>query len=111
MNDSKLDERIAGLVRSVELDLPGGLDDRVRAAAGSIAPNPRPASRAGRRALWEVLVPSAAFVLAAALLVLPSLRPAAASPISEIRTEFELADKNIKVIFFQKPDFNFFKEN
>jgi hypothetical protein len=111
MNDPKLDERIAGLVRSVELDVPGGLDERVRAAARSIAPIPRPASRAGRRWLWPVLVPSAVFALAATLLVLPALRRPTASPISEIRTEFELADKNIKVIFFQKPDFNFLKEN
>jgi nucleoside-diphosphate-sugar epimerase len=27
------------------------------------------------------------------------------TPITEIRTEFEFADKNIKIIFIQKPDF------
>jgi hypothetical protein len=111
MNDPKLDERIAGLVRSVELDVPDGLDERVRTAARSLPPKPRPASRAGRRWLWPVLVPSAAFALAAALLILPALRRPAAPPISEIRTEFELADKNIKIIFFQKSDFKFPKEN
>jgi hypothetical protein len=111
MNDPKLDERIAGLVRSLELDVPDGLDERVRTAARSLPPKPRAAFPAGRRRLWPVLVPSAAFALAAALLVLPTLRRPAATPITEIRTEFELADKNIKIIFFQKPDFNFFKEN
>jgi hypothetical protein len=111
MNDPKLDERIAGLVRSVELDVPDGLDERVRAAARSIAPKAGAAVPAVRRRLWPVLVPSAAFALAAALMILPGIRRPAAAQISEIRTEFELADKNIKVIFFQKPDFNFFKEN
>jgi hypothetical protein len=111
MNDPKLDERITGLVRSVELIVPDVLNERVRAAARSLAPNPRPASRAGRRRLWPILVPSAAFALAAALMVLPALRRPSAPPIAEIRTEFELADKNIKIIFFQKSDFKFPKEN
>jgi len=111
MNDPKLDERIAGLVRSVELDVPDGLDERVRTAARSIAPKPGAAVPSARRRLWPVLVPSAAFALAAALMILPTLRRPAATPIAEIRTEFELADKNIKIIFFQKPDFNFLKEN
>jgi hypothetical protein len=111
MNDPKLDERIAGLVRSVELDVPDGLDERVRAAARAIAPKPSAAAPAVRRRLWPVLVPSAAFALAASLMILPALRRPAAAPIAEIRTEFELADKNIKIIFFQKPDFNFLKEN
>ncbi len=111
MNDPKLDERIAGLVRSVELDVPDDLDERVRAAARAITPNRGVAVPTARRRLWPVLVPSAAFALAASLMILPALRRPAAAQISEIRTEFELADKNIKIIFCQKPDFNFFKEN
>jgi hypothetical protein len=30
--------------------------------------------------------------------------------IDEIRTEFEIKDKNIKIIFIQTKDFNLFKE-
>jgi hypothetical protein len=111
MNDPKLDERIAELVRSVALDVPDGLDERIRAAARSLPPKSRAAFPDGQRRLWPILIPSAAFALAAALLILPALQRTSARPIAEIRTEFELADKNIKIIFFQKPDFNFFKEN
>jgi hypothetical protein len=45
-----------------------------------------------------------------AFLLLPALRKPPAPQIAEIRTEFELVDKNIKIIFFQKPDFSLLKE-
>jgi hypothetical protein len=117
MKDIKLDDRISALVRSVELDVPDGLEDKALEAARTAAPRPgaRPQARPFR--LWPALIP------AAALAFRPALRRPPASPsatsattgltgsIAEIRTEFELPDKNIKIIFFQKPDFNLFKEN
>jgi hypothetical protein len=123
MKDIKLDDRISALVRSVELDVPDGLEDKALEAARTAAPRPgaRPQARPFRR--WPALIPAAALAFAAFLLVLPALRRPPASPsatsattgltgsIAEIRTEFELPDKNIKIIFFQKPDFNLFKEN
>jgi hypothetical protein len=44
-------------------------------------------------------------------LIRPALHQTAASQISEIRTEFELVDQNIKVIFIQKPDFHLYEED
>ncbi|MGA2585746.1 MAG: hypothetical protein ABSF88_01765 [Candidatus Aminicenantales bacterium] len=109
MSDDKiLDEQISRLVRSVERTVPPLVETRILAAAEGLRP------RAGisfmRRPLWLALIPGAAAVILAALFWLPIFQKPR-QPISEIRTEFELPDKNIKIIFFQKPDFNLFKEN
>jgi hypothetical protein len=111
MNDRQLDDRISDLVRRVALDVPDGLEEKALEAGRT--PVMRADTHTQRRAnrIWPALIPAAVLAGAAALLVLPALRRPPAAPITEIRTEFELADKNIKVIFFQKPDFNLFKEN
>jgi hypothetical protein len=57
------------------------------------------------------LIPSAAAALLIVALIRPALHQTAESPISEIRTEFELVDQNIKVIFIQKPDFHLYEED
>jgi hypothetical protein len=102
------DKEIARLVRSVEIEVPPALDGRIRA----IAANPRNShGRSLIRRFWYlVLIPTAAALLAVAL-IRPALHQTAASQISEIRTEFELVDQNIKVIFIQKPDFHLYEED
>jgi len=109
MTDQRIDDRISKIVNSLDRNVPAEVDARVRAAAES-----RRGRRAGRwrhKPLWLTLVPGAAVVLLAALILLPVTAKKAAAPISEIRTEFELAGKDIKIIFFQKPDFNLFQED
>lgn len=109
MSDEKiLDEKIARLVRSVELKVPEAVDVTIRAAAADL--RPRSGFSLMRRPLWLALIPSAAAILLAVFVLLPLFQKPQ-QPISEIRTEFEIADKNIKIIFFQKPDFNLFKED
>ena len=107
-DEQKLDEQIALIVRSVELEVSPGMDAKIRKAATDLRP------RAGRfwlrRPFWLTLIPSAAAVLLAVGVLLPPAQKSP-SPISEIRTEFEIAGKNIKIVFIQKPDFNLFKEN
>jgi len=108
MNDNQLDERIAELVRSVRAEVPPGVEGRIKVAAAGMIPR---AKRSWiRRPLWLALVPSAAAIWLAVVALLPPGQKAEA-PIAEIRTEFEIADKDIKIIFFQKPDFNLIKEN
>jgi hypothetical protein len=117
-DDSRLDERIARLVRGADRNIPPGLEARVRAAAETA--NLRRGGRVRRPALGLfsrralrilALVPGAAAAAAlAAFLLVPALRKPPASPIAEIRTEFEIADKNIKIVFFQNPDFNLSEE-
>jgi hypothetical protein len=111
MNDRQLDDRISDLIHRMTLDVPDGLKEKALEAGRTAMTqaDAHPHKRADR--FWPALIPAAVLAGAAALLVLPALRRPPAAPITEIRTEFELADKNIKVIFFQKPDFNLFKEN
>jgi len=148
------DPEISRLVRSVAIEIPPAVDDRIRMAATDLrqgtglrlATRPglettgeygrssselcRPHSRSDedgqarglgrrqrpgrsrrRRFLFLALIPGAAAALLTAVLLVPALRRPPIRPISEIRTEFELVDKNIKIIFIQRPDFKLFKEN
>ena len=127
-DDKRLDERIAILVRSVEKDVPPGLEAKVRAATDSVRPDGsilgaalplsagprrRHHDRVGSRRRLRILalVPGAAAAVAlAAFLLVPALRKPPVSRISEIRTEFEIRDKNIKIVFFQRPDFKLSQE-
>jgi hypothetical protein len=109
MSDRPLDERIAHIVKSVEPHIPAEVEQRIRAAAADVRPHP--VRREWRRPFRLALVPAAASVIVAILLILPTALRPKTSPIAEIRTEFEIPDKNIKIIFIQKPDFSFLKEN
>ena len=57
------------------------------------------------RASEGILAPGLVF-----LFIFPMFQNRHESEITEIRTEFELIDKNIKIIFIQRPDFIFFEE-
>ena len=107
--ETRVDKEIARLVRRVETDVPPALDGRIRALAANHV------SRRGRswmRRFWYLaLIPSAAAAFLAVVLIRLAPDRAADSGLSEIRTEFELADKNIKIIFIQKPDFHLHEED
>jgi hypothetical protein len=110
MNDKiKMDQEISQCVRSIEVDIPPGVEDRIRKAATAHQPH---VYQLGMRRSWLLaIIPSVAVILAAMILLVPALRQPLASPIppiSEIRTDFELPDKNIKIVFFQRPDFKLF---
>jgi len=117
-DERRLDEKIAGLVLSVREQVPAALEERIRAAADATRPNReilgrlwlRPGGFPRRRTGILALVPAAAVCALAAFLLIPILKKPPVSPISEIRTEFEIADKNIKIVFIQKPDFSLFQE-
>lgn len=104
-NHDAFDEKLRTLVRSVDRAVPPALEAKVRAAAA--APRPQPKSRPlfFKRPIFLVSVSSAAAVLLAFLALVPLFHERTGTPITEIRTEFELADKKILIIFIQKPDF------
>lgn len=108
-NRIDIDERIAALVRSVHAEVPAGLEERIRAAAR----NEEQKTRARQRILRWTLIPAAAaaLVLAAFLASPVALKPVRTDTIAEIRTEFEIPGKDIKIVFFQKPDFKLFQED
>jgi hypothetical protein len=107
--EAHADKEIARLVRSVESQVPQDLDDRIRATAAGLRQS---RGRSLVRRFWFLaLAPGAAAAVLIAVLIGPALRPRPDPPISEIRTEFELVDKNIKIIFIQKPDFHLYEED
>jgi hypothetical protein len=119
-DDKRLDEEISRLVRSVERDVPPAVEASIRGAAEAIRPRPRffgrhrrPAWVLSRRGIRTLALASGAacvIVVLGALLFVPALRKPPAPRISEIRTEFEIADKNIKIVFVQRPDFKLTQE-
>jgi len=99
------DEELKILVRSVERIVPSDLEAKIRAEAKAPRPQLKPRFPFIRRRIFIVPLSSAAAVLLAFLLLVPLFRGRQAPVITEIQTEFELADKNIKIIFVQKPEF------
>ena len=107
-NQKNIDKKIAGLVQSVETDISDALDKQLQEAAEAIRPLHR--IRIKRQPLFFGILSGAAVVLFAILFLFP-LSPDKPEPqITEIRTEFEIIDKNIKIIFIQSHDFNLFEE-
>lgn len=107
--DKVLDKEISRLVRSLEKGLPPGLDERIALKASSGAPHRRPFFRKWQLAL--AVVPGGAALFLALFLLLPAFRKQEEPQITEIRTQFELVDKNITIIFIQRPDFKLFEED
>jgi hypothetical protein len=110
MDDDKiLDKKISRLVRGLEKGLTPGLEERIALKASSGAPHRRPFFRKWQLAL--AVVPGGAALFLAFFLLLPAFRKQEEPQITEIRTQFELVDKNITIIFIQKPDFKLFEED
>jgi len=104
-NNDSFDEELKSIVRSVEHEVPPGLVEKVRAAAEARRTQFRSPFSRIRRPIVLASLSVAAIIFLAFLFIPPSVHRHAAPQIAEIRTEFELADKNIKIIFVQKPDF------
>jgi hypothetical protein len=100
-----LDEDLRRIIRSVERIVPTDLEARVRAEAENRRTQPKPRLPLIRRRIFLVPLSGTAAIFLAFLVLVPLLRGRREPPIAEIRTEFVLADKNITIIFIQKPDF------
>jgi hypothetical protein len=107
-DEKRVDEKISRLVRIAQRDIPPAVEEEIlrRSAALRI----RKDHNAFPRLLWTLLPSGAALIFGAILLMRPPMKPMN-SDISEIKTQFEIADKNITIVFIQKPDFVFYKEN
>lgn len=108
-NHDRLDEELTRIVRSVERDVPTDVENKVQAAAAAL--RPRRGSPFIRRPLLLAALPGAVILFLAILFIFSPVRDREAPQITEIRTEFEIADKNIKVIFIQRPDFRLPEED
>ena len=101
---NRFDEELKKLVRGVERSVPPGVEERIRTAAYAAQVLPRKRAFHNPRLALASMAGLAALLLAV-LVMIPSHRRGETPQIAEIRTEFEIADKNIKIIFVQKPDF------
>jgi hypothetical protein len=108
IDDAHHDQRISELIRSVHAEVPDALDRRIRAAARE---EERKTRARGRILRWALVPTAATALLLAAALVWPVFFKPAPTAIAEIRTEFEIPGKDIKIVFFQKPDFKLFQED
>ncbi len=103
MNNRELDRFIVSALERSQAEVPAALRRQVRERVGSTTPMPR--LLAWRRIVfWGPLLAAAALIVAFSL---PLLYPprAAEKKITQIRTEFNLPDKNIKIIWVQRDDF------
>jgi hypothetical protein len=107
--EQNLDRKISRLVRAVDLDIPPELERKIREQV------PELTGVSGRkvfsRPFWITAAGSAAALLLLAFLIFPPKSRHPIEPVvAEIRTEFEIPDKNITIIFIQKSDFPRLKE-
>jgi len=108
MTNKKIDdEMISSLVRSVQYKIPDSVEEQVNASMAKIKTGkPRLFKRP---LLWYPVSAAAALVIIAALVIFqPFVNKETIDPgasITEIKTEFELKDKNIKILWVQKKDF------
>lgn len=107
-NKKNIDEKISRIVRSIESDIPASVEETLLATAETIRPFQR--IRIKRLPLSLGILTSAAVVILVFLFLFPLFHSAPEPQITEIITEFDLKDKNIKIIFIQSQDFNLFEE-
>ncbi|MGD0781508.1 MAG: hypothetical protein ABSA30_01470 [Candidatus Aminicenantales bacterium] len=108
IDDKRTDETISRLIRSDQQVIPPSVELEI--LRRSEASKPRRRHPLFSRLLWNLLPSGAVLILGVIFLMRPPQKPSN-SDISEIRTQFEIADKNITIVFIQKPDFVFYEEN
>jgi hypothetical protein len=107
-DDKRIDESISRLVQGIQLDIPPSVEEDIKKrTAGSRL---RPVRPAYRRLLWTLLPSGAALILGVLLLLRAPMEPPV-SDFSEIRTQFEIVDKNITMVFYQRIPSSNIKEN
>ncbi|MCU0237542.1 MAG: hypothetical protein MUC72_10720 [Acidobacteria bacterium] len=103
MKNEELDRFIVSALECAQAEIPVVLRDKTRQRVTQAAPRQRP--HAWKQvAFWGPLLAAAALIVAFSL---PLLYPPRAEEkkITQIRTEFSLPDKNIKIIWVQRDDF------
>ena len=107
-NKNNIDKEITRLVQSVEVQIPSKIENELRTKTETLKPRHRIWSN--RLVLPLGVVTSAAMIITFVFFLLSPIQKSSDPIISEIYTEFEIKDKNIKIIFVQSRDFNQFME-
>jgi len=103
MKNEELDEFISRSLDKLELEVPAAVQECLHRRAAALEVTPR-APAWNRIVLWASLS-AAALLLAVVLLPLLFPPPAPEKKITQIRTEFSIPEKNIKIVWVQRDDF------
>ena len=104
MKNDDLDKFISYNLEKLELAIPPEVTSAVRRHIAALADKPR-RSAWGRVKIWAPLLAAAMLVLVVSLPWLFPPQPLL-KKISQIRTEFSIPEKNIKIIWVQRDDFH-----
>lgn len=111
MNQQKIDDhKISSLVQSVKYKIPEAVEDKINSAIEESKTIKSRSRFFKKPLLWYPVSLTAALliILTLSILINPLIekKPALQKPpISEIRTQFEIKEKNIKILWIQKKDF------
>ena len=108
VNKKNIDEEITRLVQSIEAPIPSKIENELRTKTERLKPKHRIWSK--RLVLPLGVITSAAMIIFIVLFLFSPIQKISEPLISEIYTEFEIKDKNIKIIFVQRRDFSLFME-
>lgn len=103
MKNDDLDRLISRSLEQRELEIPTEIQGRLRRRAMAVTMRPRPAAWK-RAALWASLLAAASLAVVISLSLLFPPRPEV-KKITQIRTEFSIPEKNIKIVWVQRDDF------
>jgi len=103
MKNEELDRFIVSALERSQEEIPAALHNKTRQRVAQACPGPRRLAWK-RVAFWGPLLAAATLIAAFSL---PLLFPpkAVEKRITQIRTEFSFPDKNIKIIWVQRDDF------
>jgi hypothetical protein len=100
------DEKISRFVQAFQCEIPPSVEDKLEHAIMNWDKVKKPSRQWFFTWYPAAAALTAAIIIAALFIIRPFTGSSAGpAPITEIRTEFELKDKNIKIIWFQKKDF------
>jgi hypothetical protein len=109
MKNDDLDKFISRSLEKLELEIPPEVQENVRQRVASLTDPPQQSSWKWVK-IWAPLLAAAMVVLIVSLpLLFPPMR--AIKKISQIRTEFSIPEKNIKIIWVQRDDFHLREKN
>ena len=95
-------------MQSLEAHIPSKVENELRTKSERLIPKHRILSK--RLVLPIGVITSAALLTMVVLFLFSPVQKTSDTIINEIYTEFEIKDKNIKIIFVQRRDFSLFME-
>ena len=98
-DDKRLDESISRLVRGIQMDIPPSLEEEIHRKSAAL--KLRPDLPSYPSAFVDFIAQRSGLDFGG-FAPLAGADEAAISEFTEIRTQFEIADKNITIVFYQK---------